>query len=86
MSTNEKLAASLHLPMPEGMTRVETGPIRFGEDWAGYFLRGDNAMGLAQEASMLEFLADNPEQCTRMRVQLTVLARRLRRIGKEVEE
>lgn len=23
--------------------RVETGPIRFGEDWPGTFIRGDNA-------------------------------------------
>jgi len=23
--------------------RVETGSIQFGEDWPGYFLRGDNA-------------------------------------------
>jgi hypothetical protein len=24
--------------------RVESGPIRFGSDWAGYFIRGDDAM------------------------------------------
>lgn len=23
--------------------RAETGPMRFGEDWAGVFIRGDNA-------------------------------------------
>ena len=23
--------------------RVETGPIKFGDDWAGFFFRGDDA-------------------------------------------
>jgi hypothetical protein len=27
--------------------RVETGVIRFGDDWPGYFFRGDDCMGLA---------------------------------------
>lgn len=27
--------------------RVETGAIQFGNDWPGYFLRGDDAFGLA---------------------------------------
>jgi len=26
--------------------RVETGVVRFGEDWPGYFLRGDDALSL----------------------------------------
>lgn len=25
--------------------RVETGPVRFGKDWPGVFVRGDNAAG-----------------------------------------
>lgn len=28
---------------PEQAERVETGPIQFGQDWPGIFLRGDNA-------------------------------------------
>jgi hypothetical protein len=31
---------------PDG-TRPETGPIQFGDDWPGIFIRGDNAMGYA---------------------------------------
>lgn len=31
------------LPMPEGMTRPETGAMQFGDDWPGVFIRGDNA-------------------------------------------
>lgn len=29
--------------LPEQQVRVETGAIKFGEDWAGVFIRGDNA-------------------------------------------
>lgn len=38
----------LKLPLPEGMTRMECGPVQFGDDWPGYFLRGDRAFGLLQ--------------------------------------
>lgn len=31
-----------NLPKPEG-ERVETGVTRFGDDWPGVFIRGDNA-------------------------------------------
>jgi hypothetical protein len=27
--------------------RAETGPMQFGDDWPGVFIRGDNAMGMA---------------------------------------
>jgi len=26
--------------------RVETGPVQFGDDWPGYFIRGDNAFAI----------------------------------------
>ena len=29
-------------PQPDG-GRVETGPVQFGDDWPGLFVRGDNA-------------------------------------------
>lgn len=32
---------------PEQAERVETGVIRFGDDWPGVFIRGDNAAGLS---------------------------------------
>lgn len=31
------------LPSPDSMNRVETGAVRFGDDWPGVFIRGDNA-------------------------------------------
>jgi hypothetical protein len=30
--------------MEINMSRIETGPVKFGEDWTGIFIRGDNAM------------------------------------------
>lgn len=33
--------------VPAQEERVETGVVRFGDDWPGYFMRGDNAMGFA---------------------------------------
>lgn len=29
--------------LPNQVPRVETGPTRFGEDWCGIFIRGDNS-------------------------------------------
>lgn len=29
--------------LPEASPRVETGPVQFGQDWPGVFIRGDNA-------------------------------------------
>ena len=36
-----------NLPTPEG-GRVETGVTRFGDDWPGIFIRGDNAFYFAR--------------------------------------
>jgi len=32
---------------PAEATRVESGPIQFGDDWPGVFIRGDNALFFA---------------------------------------
>jgi len=34
------------LPAPDD-GRVETGPVQFGDDWPGVFIRGDNAANCA---------------------------------------
>jgi hypothetical protein len=39
--------------LAEEKERVETGPIRFGNDWAGLFIRGDNAAHYAYILGML---------------------------------
>jgi hypothetical protein len=35
------------------MSRVETGPLRFGNDWTGIFIRGDNAVSMAADLEVL---------------------------------
>jgi hypothetical protein len=32
--------------LPAVAERVETGPVQFGDDWPGVFIRGDNAFWL----------------------------------------
>lgn len=34
--------------------RPETGPMQFGEDWPGVFIRGDNSLGFAM--SLISFI------------------------------
>lgn len=41
--------------------RPETGPMRFAGDWTGYFMRGDDALGVAGE---LRAIADGIESGT----------------------
>ena len=33
------------IPLQES-ERIETGPLQIGDDWPGYFIRGDNALAL----------------------------------------
>lgn len=33
--------------LPATEPRVETGPVRFGDDWPGTFIRGDSAVNYA---------------------------------------
>lgn len=39
---NDKITCTLLPPMPDG-DRVDTGPMQFGGDWPGIFMRGDYA-------------------------------------------
>jgi hypothetical protein len=38
--------------VPGVSERVETGPLQFGDDWPGVFIRGDNALSDAQMLEM----------------------------------
>ena len=40
--------------LPSVEQRVETGPIAFGNDWPGVFIRGDNAMWYALQLRMVQ--------------------------------
>ena len=52
--------------LPEQDERVETGPVRFGDDWPGVFIRGDNAgyyaMALKQYLDQIEPIAGIAEK------------------------
>lgn len=39
--------------MPGTAKRVETGPLQFGDDWPGVFIRGDNAAAYAMNLQLL---------------------------------
>lgn len=42
------------IPLPDGFEgRVETGPVQFGDDWPGTFIRGDNAGWYAMAIKMI---------------------------------
>ena len=42
-----QIKEALKLPLPEGMSRMDTQPVIFGDDWAGMFIRGDRAAHMA---------------------------------------
>lgn len=44
--------------LPAVEKRVETGAVRFGDDWPGLFIRGDDAMYLAMCIDFTELLLD----------------------------
>jgi hypothetical protein len=41
------------LPAPLDGERVETGPVQFGSDWPGVFIRGDNALWYGQKLRVM---------------------------------
>lgn len=61
--------------IPHDGPRVESGPIQFGDDWPGIFLRGDNAMAYATYLRMA--LAAMPDSDALNKVLLTGLAKKL---------
>lgn len=48
--------------LPAVEQRVETGPIQFGEDWPGIFIRGDAAIFFAMHLrTLLDIKTSDPE-------------------------
>ena len=39
--------------------RLETGPVKFGDDWTGIFIRGDEALAIASILKRMKF--ESPE-------------------------
>lgn len=46
--------------LPAVDDRVETGPVQFGDDWPGVFIRGDNAFGYAMALEAIVNGHDDP--------------------------
>lgn len=44
--------------LPNAEPRVETGPVAFGDDWPGVFIRGDNAL-IGYVPSLLRAIKQN---------------------------
>lgn len=57
--------------LPQQEKRVETGATKFGDDWTGVFIRGDNAfhyaISLASCIQTLERLHYNPLEVVALR-------------------
>ena len=49
--------------MPAQGKRVETGPVQFGDDWPGVFIRGDDALAFSAylEHLLIMVREGNPE-------------------------
>lgn len=56
--------------LPQQEERVETGPVQFGDDWPGLFVRGDNCIAIAMALRI--FLDDPTNQFARMQVESLV--------------
>lgn len=50
------------LPAPPDGGRMATGPVQFGDDWPGVFIRGDNASWYALQLRLLLPRLDPSEQ------------------------
>ena len=57
--------------------RPETGPMRFGDDWRGVFIRGDNAFGYARTLEALLHDPTSPVARVALAMQLEGLVRLL---------
>lgn len=50
------------IALPIGQ-RICTGPLRIGADWPGIFIRGDEALGLADKLEALDRLSAPTRRC-----------------------
>lgn len=74
MTADEKRKLIRVIPMPDGMQRMESGPIQFGDDWPGFFLRGDHAMEMVPLYRLLKLVCDQPELLNRPSVHMQILS------------
>ena len=88
MTREEKENLIRELPMPEGMTRMESGPIAFGDDWPGYFLRGDDAFALLSTLGTALAIFQDTEDWALLRIRIGRAMERLRQciLTNDIEE
>ena len=58
-------------PNPDG-SRMETGPVQFGDDWPGVFIRGDQACWAGRMLSLLiehDLLKDEVDVISKMTIE-----------------
>lgn len=61
--------------LPAVEQRVETGPVQFGEDWPGLFIRGDAAIFFAMHLrTLLDIKTSDPEWYFSKQVVLELLS------------
>lgn len=58
--------------LPAVEQRVESGPIQFGDDWPGTFIRGDNAFAYAMYLRLLLGAIDTSSDPSFKRIAITV--------------
>ena len=72
---SDKLEPIRQFPAEE--TRVETGPVQFGDDWPGIFIRGDRALAMAINIEWILATSDDLDRLTVVRLrQIKALLKR----------
>jgi hypothetical protein len=67
-----------HQKIPLDGARPGTGPMQFGDDWPGVFIRGDDAMGYA---SALRRAIERPVEADSRSVDVARLAKLVELLG-----
>lgn len=66
------------VPAMETQSRPETGPMQFGDDWPGIFIRGDNALFYAHALALaLNMIQSQEKQDWMVKAYLDGLAKLL---------
>lgn len=64
--------------LPSADPRVETGPVKFGDDWTGVFVRGDNALWYARALGRVLPGVKDPQTRATIQVLMVTLSKALR--------
>jgi hypothetical protein len=73
----------MKLPMPEGLNRVETGVLQFGDDWPGIYLRGDYCAKII--ANLMSVQVTDPIQKLYIDSTIELLSYAIQKSNKQIE-